>query len=679
MSKQQTNQKNIHYSAFHGDVDTVHELLKAGVKASLEDDRKSTALHHAAFNGHKNVIKLLLSYGAQVDAKDCDQATPLHNSAFNGHKKAMRYLLDKSADVNSKDVDGNTPLHKATFYGHIKCMELLLNSGADLDAQDAEGATPLHKAASSNHLKPLIILVEREANIKITDNAGATALHKVAFLGNGKGVALLLSKGAAVDAEDNEGYTALHNASYQGHPECIKQLLDGGGFINKTSKHGCTALHYAAANSQVACITFLANKGASLDVKESKRGRTPLHYAISKGSKESIQSLARAGADVHCKDNKGKSPMDIAKRNGTDCYLDPSNWSASDPKDNVTSIAGSTNNFDKATTDLRRSDSQSVDRYGFVGTTPAISTKNLEADKKREAERALKWNKVIRKWDRFAKTSKLKAKIYKGIPDCVRGEVWKRLCASNKLRNLHTGKYALLLSQTSPHTDQINKDINRTFPRHVDFQDRGGRGQTLLFNVLKAYSVYDPNVGYCQGMGFVAAMLLMYMEEEDAFWVLVRLCDAYGMSGLFMDGFPALQDCYALVNKMLDTFLPELAAHLRHKDVSADMFCPQWFLTSFVIILPFALVLRVWDIVFQEGLITFFLVSVSLLKIYEDQMLTMDSDALFSFLKFNNGDQQTEIDAERLISVMTNFRQKPFFKQQEKEHPNMLKDPMKDL
>ncbi len=106
-----------------------------------------------------------------------------------------------------------------------------------------------------------------------------------------------------------------------------------------------------------------------------------------------------------------------------------------------------------------------------------------------------------------------------------------------------------LLKQETPSEDQITRDINRTFPRHILFQDQGGLGQQVLFNVLKvrpaalfvwlslyrlifiyscscaysltalsrpqAYAVYNPNVGYCQGMGFITGLLLMYMEEED--------------------------------------------------------------------------------------------------------------------------------------------------------------------
>lgn len=75
----------------------------------------------------------------------------------------------------------------------------------------------------------------------------------------------------------------------------------------------------------------------------------------------------------------------------------------------------------------------------------------------------------------------------------------------------------------------IIKDISRTFPHHVYYSQRHGPGQRALYNVLKAYSIYDRTVGYVQGMGFVAGTLLLYMSEEDAFWVLVALLKGEGI------------------------------------------------------------------------------------------------------------------------------------------------------
>ena len=72
----------------------------------------------------------------------------------------------------------------------------------------------------------------------------------------------------------------------------------------------------------------------------------------------------------------------------------------------------------------------------------------------------------------------------------------------------------------SPELRQIDLDVNRTYREHTAFRHRYDIKQTELFNVLAAYSVYNSEVGYCQGMSQIVALLLMLMNEEDAFWAL---------------------------------------------------------------------------------------------------------------------------------------------------------------
>lgn len=97
-----------------------------------------------------------------------------------------------------------------------------------------------------------------------------------------------------------------------------------------------------------------------------------------------------------------------------------------------------------------------------------------------------------------------------------------------------------MIYETSASELDIIRDISRTFPSHVFFQQRHGPGQRSLYNVLKAYSVFDRDVGYVQGMGFLAGLLLLYMSEEDAFWLLVALLKGAvhaPMEGLYLVTF----------------------------------------------------------------------------------------------------------------------------------------------
>lgn len=90
-----------------------------------------------------------------------------------------------------------------------------------------------------------------------------------------------------------------------------------------------------------------------------------------------------------------------------------------------------------------------------------------------------------------------------------------------------------LARKHSPDIRQIDLDVNRTYRDHIMFRERYGVKQRSLFNILAAYSIYNSEVGYCQGMSQVAALLLMYMDEEDAFWGLAQLMThpKFGMHG----------------------------------------------------------------------------------------------------------------------------------------------------
>ncbi|XP_022772062.1 TBC1 domain family member 10B-like isoform X6 [Durio zibethinus] len=177
-----------------------------------------------------------------------------------------------------------------------------------------------------------------------------------------------------------------------------------------------------------------------------------------------------------------------------------------------------------------------LDRFGFIkqevgGSTPeGLPKSRLVADYEREARRVRKWRKMIgvggSDWKHYArrKPHVVKRRIRKGIPDCLRGLVWQLISGSRDLLLMNPGVYEqLVIYETSASELDIIRDISRTFPSHVFFQQRHGPGQRSLYNVLKAYSVFDRDVGYVQGMGFLAGLLLLYMSEEDAFWLLVAL------------------------------------------------------------------------------------------------------------------------------------------------------------
>lgn len=124
--------------------------------------------------------------------------------------------------------------------------------------------------------------------------------------------------------------------------------------------------------------------------------------------------------------------------------------------------------------------------------------------------------------------------------DTIRGEIWLRLSGSGG-NDTMMETYRTLLTKECPNEDVILRDITRTFPANDYFRESGGTGQDQLYKISKGYAVHDPEVGYCQGISFIAAALLLQMPEEQAFALLTKIMSTYTFRDLYRDGFENLR------------------------------------------------------------------------------------------------------------------------------------------
>ncbi|XP_022978588.1 EVI5-like protein isoform X1 [Cucurbita maxima] len=289
-----------------------------------------------------------------------------------------------------------------------------------------------------------------------------------------------------------------------------------------------------------------------------------------------------------------------------------------------------------------------VDRFGFLkqehNSSPDAITKIRSTHvQEREERRVRKWRKMIgiggSDWKHYVrrKPHVVKRRIRKGIPDCLRGLVWQLISGSRDLLLMNPGVYEqLVIYETSASELDIIRDISRTFPSHVFFQQRHGPGQRSLYNVLKAYSVFDRNVGYVQGMGFLAGLLLLYMSEEDAFWLLVALLKGAvhaPMEGLYLAGLPLVQQYLFQFDNLVREQLPKLGEHFTQEMINPSMYASQWFITVFSYSFPFHLALRIWDVFLYEGVTIVFKVGLALLKYCHDDLVKLPFEKLIHALR----------------------------------------------
>ena len=256
--------------------------------------------------------------------------------------------------------------------------------------------------------------------------------------------------------------------------------------------------------------------------------------------------------------------------------------------------------------------------------------------------RLAKWRRMIERatttseWKAYVRENRRKVtmRVRKGVPDELRGIVWPVLSGGRELLLQSRGVYErLMLYESSAAELDIVRDLNRTFPGHVFYMERHGPGQRSLYNVLKAYAVYDRSVGYVQGMGFVTGVLLLYMCEEDAFWTLVALLKGAHpgrapLQGMYQEGLPLLREYLVRFEQLVQDNLPRLARHFAEHGVVPTMYCSQWFITVFSYTLPFACLLRVWDAFLFEGMDVVFRVGLELLQQEQEALLSLAFEGL---------------------------------------------------
>ncbi|KAI1629209.1 rab-GTPase-TBC domain-containing protein [Exophiala viscosa] len=189
-------------------------------------------------------------------------------------------------------------------------------------------------------------------------------------------------------------------------------------------------------------------------------------------------------------------------------------------------------------------------------------------------------------------------KIRAGVPPPLRGVVWPSIARAHDAV-LHS-EYQRLSTEPSPYDALIGKDVGRSFPNVDMFREKDGEGQRMLGKVLKAFSLYDEQIGYCQGLGFVVGPLLMHMSESEAFCVLVRLMEHYDLRSCYLPDLSGLHLRIYQFQQLLTRHLPELAAHLEALKIE-PLYVSQWFLSFFAVTCPLPMLLRIYDVILSEG------------------------------------------------------------------------------
>uniref|UniRef100_A0A8C2X707 TBC1 domain family member 9B n=1 Tax=Cyclopterus lumpus TaxID=8103 RepID=A0A8C2X707_CYCLU len=224
------------------------------------------------------------------------------------------------------------------------------------------------------------------------------------------------------------------------------------------------------------------------------------------------------------------------------------------------------------------------------------------------------------------RTSRTRDLVLNGIPERLRGELWLLFSGAQNEMATHPGYYGDLVEQAmglcSLATEEIERDLHRSMPEHRAFQNE--TGIAALRRVLTAYAHRNPGIGYCQAMNIVTSVLLLYCPEEEAFWLLVALCERMLPDYYNTRVVGALVD-QGVFEELTRAFLPLLYEHMQELGVISTISL-SWFLTLFLSVMPFDSAVLLVDCFFYEGIKVTFQVALAVLHDNMDALLSCSDE-----------------------------------------------------
>mmetsp|Transcript_7103 Transcript_7103/g.8168 ORF Transcript_7103/g.8168 Transcript_7103/m.8168 type:complete len:625 (+) Transcript_7103:174-2048(+) len=517
------------------------------------------------------------------------------------------------------------------------------------------------------------------------------------------------------DEEDDEDESSVEaEAQYARHANnnnnipTRKEVGNGGG-----SKEGLEAYETPARSNGDGSVSFVNINNTELVQEVSGIASVLSENTVSVSGRSAMSASVRSGNTAADNiDNKSARDRKIAKKKRHKQELSTGGKSRRGARLNKKELA-------------RRSSIETIRKGKWVNMSKTWDKMHKQARKKvkngREYEKAAKNKK------------KLQRRVRKGIPNSIRGMMWVKLADLDKKIEKNKGKYDALVQECakSPrgisfsenretsksrgtHKDTIERDINRTFPRHCMFTDltdrhvilaeidrlevnkvqkdlnewtpnsiwssslQGSReeqdsdyenyqqlsmtddvllnstgGQGRLRRVLRAYSIYDNEVGYCQGMNFIAATFITFVPEEEAFWLLVTTMNEAPcqMRLLFDESMSASHRILYVAEKLIQQFFPLLFKHLEKETIHISMFATQWLLTLYTSSFPFDLVARVWDCFITEGWKIVYRVMLALLELSRAQLMQLKFEEILGHFRT----LPSNVDGKKVMDTAITF------------------------
>lgn len=328
--------------------------------------------------------------------------------------------------------------------------------------------------------------------------------------------------------------------------------------------------------------------------------------------------------------------------------------------------------------------------------------KDQETPEERQSRISDEWvNCIIPAWKKKRKTGRVRTLIFRGIPVNVRGQVWK--CAIGNPLNISEELYTVLKDRATKgrelfelvrsdnkstfdiagdvHSNEfkqsnskqqfdekgvkmeenernahkaISLDLPRTFPELTFFHIKGSTYENALRDILQSFLYLKPDIGYSQGMSFLAAVLLLYMDSYDAFccfsnMLLYKSC----FLNFFRIKMPEVKVYLLIHEKFLEEEMPSLYNHFKKHGIESDLYMINWVMSLYCRALTLELVTRIWDLYVLDGDVAIFRSALGILKMFMNRLLKMKFEDMAYFLSHLPCD---EIDPDQLLRTIRSVR-----------------------
>ena len=304
-----------------------------------------------------------------------------------------------------------------------------------------------------------------------------------------------------------------------------------------------------------------------------------------------------------------------------------------------------------------------------------INMYNLEQKHKQDKIKAEFWaNKIIPNWTKMKNNKNLKKYFYEGIPNMIRGKIWS-LCIGNKFSitreyydieakksiqllmkleknslkknqteeselsssiSLTTKKiYSKYIKQTLDKEKSINLidlDIERTFPYMGVFKQDSPLGESLR-EILRIFVVARPDIGYVQGLSYIAATLLLQMDKFQAFVCFMNIILSPNILPFYLLDEKNIKKRLDLFNDIFKINLPELFEHFKENEIMPEHYLLEWIMTLYTRNVFIDLSFRIWDIYMIEGIICLYKAAIVIFSIHQKDYLDMEFSDILNHLK----------------------------------------------